>query len=109
MDRFPIGSRMLKENYYMDESLGGTDSLNTAVQTQKELITIQKKYGFQLRKWSLNTSRLLKDIPHSVREVNLDLRDNISKTIKILGKNIKVISKRYERTRKTIRSPWHPC
>ncbi|XP_058988017.1 uncharacterized protein LOC131807010 [Musca domestica] len=81
MERYPLGSQMLKDNFYMDDGLGGADSLSTAI--QKELITILKQHGFILRKWSSNTPRLLKDIPHSDREVNLDL--NESQTIKTLG------------------------
>ncbi|XP_058984316.1 uncharacterized protein LOC131805086 [Musca domestica] len=83
MERYPLGSQMLKDNFYMDDGLGGADSLSTAIEIQKELITILKQHGFILRKWSSNTPRLLKDIPHSDREVNLDL--NESQTIKTLG------------------------
>ncbi|XP_058987182.1 uncharacterized protein LOC131806659 [Musca domestica] len=82
LDRYPLGSEMLKENFYMDDGLGG-GSLNIAMETQKELIIILKKHGFNLRKWSSNSPRLLKDIPYSDREVNLDFDE--SKTIKTLG------------------------
>ncbi|XP_073841434.1 uncharacterized protein [Musca autumnalis] len=85
MDRYPLGSKMLKENFYMDDGLSGADSLSTALETQKELIAILKQHGFNLRKWSSNFLRLLKDIPHSDREVNLDLDENINKTIKTFG------------------------
>ncbi|XP_061394371.1 uncharacterized protein LOC133329930, partial [Musca vetustissima] len=83
MERYPLGSQMLKDNFYMDDGLGGADSLSKAIEIQKELITILKQHGFILRKWSSNTPRLLKDIPHNDREVNLDL--NESQTIKTLG------------------------
>ncbi|XP_073841408.1 uncharacterized protein [Musca autumnalis] len=85
MDRYPLGSKMLKENFYMDDGLSGADSLSTALESQTELIAILKQHGFNLRKWSSNSLRLLKDIPHSDREVNLDLDENINKTIKTLG------------------------
>ncbi|XP_073841598.1 uncharacterized protein [Musca autumnalis] len=68
MDRYPLGSKMLKENFYMDDGLSGADSLSTALETQKELIAILKQHGFNLRKWSSNSLRLLKD-------------ENINKTI----------------------------
>lgn len=67
----------------MDDGLGGSDSLNIAMETKKELIIILKKHGFSLRKWSSNSPRLLKDIPYSDREVNLDFDE--SKSIKTLG------------------------
>ncbi|XP_073811772.1 uncharacterized protein [Musca autumnalis] len=44
MDRYPLGSKMLKENFYMDDGLSGADSLSTALETQKELIAILKQH-----------------------------------------------------------------
>ncbi|XP_073841194.1 uncharacterized protein [Musca autumnalis] len=55
MDRYPLGSKMLKENFYMDDGLSGADSLSTALETQRELIAILKQHGFNLRKWSSNS------------------------------------------------------
>ncbi|XP_061401019.1 uncharacterized protein LOC133336755, partial [Musca vetustissima] len=69
MERYPLGSQMLKDNFYMDDGLCGADSLSTAIEIQKELVTILKQHGFILRKWSSNTPRLLKNIPHSDREI----------------------------------------
>ncbi|XP_073844791.1 uncharacterized protein [Musca autumnalis] len=44
MDRYPLGSKMLKENFYIDDGLSGADSLSTALETQKELIAILKQH-----------------------------------------------------------------
>lgn len=51
---YPYGSQMLKNNFYVDDGLGGSDSLSIALQTQKELITVLRSHGFNLKKWCAN-------------------------------------------------------
>lgn len=82
---YPSGSHMLENNFYVDDGLGGSDSLNSALQTQRELIAILEKHGFNLKKWSANHPQLLKNIPPGDQEVDLDFNSNNTNTIKTLG------------------------
>ena len=83
---FPLGAQMLRDNFYMDDCLGGSDSLNLATETQKELIKILQRHGLNLRKWCANHPQLLNNIPLGSQEVNLDFTSNDNNyTIKTLG------------------------
>lgn len=80
---YPYGSQCLQDNFYVDDGLGGSDSLNTAIRIQDELITILKRHGFLLKKWCSNHPQLLKGIPISDQEINFDFNEGT--TIKTLG------------------------
>ncbi|XP_075150528.1 uncharacterized protein LOC142224631 [Haematobia irritans] len=82
--KYPYGSKMLKDNFYVDDGLGGSDN-NIAITTQNELIQMLKQYGFNLKKWCANHPKLLKDIPEADQEVNLDFDVISSDTVKTLG------------------------
>ncbi|XP_075164230.1 uncharacterized protein LOC142236821 [Haematobia irritans] len=83
--KYPYGSKMLKDNFYVDDGLGGSDNINIAITTQNQLIQMLKEYGFNLKKWCANHPRLLKDIPEADQEVNLDFDVISSDTVKTLG------------------------
>lgn len=84
--KFPYGSQMLKDNFYVDDGLGGSDSLKIALEMQHELIIMLKKHGFSLKKWCANHPQLLRAIPAGDQEVNLDFDNNgAASTIKTLG------------------------
>ncbi|XP_037929405.1 uncharacterized protein LOC119663875 [Teleopsis dalmanni] len=80
---YPLGAQILCDNFYVDDGLGGSDSLITAIEAQRQLIHILKRYHFYLRKWSANHPQLLKNISQDDQEVNLDFDNNES--IKTLG------------------------
>ncbi|XP_037927917.1 uncharacterized protein LOC119662382 [Teleopsis dalmanni] len=80
---YRLGAQILCDNFYVDDGLGGSDSLITAIEAQRQLIHILKKHHFCLRKWSANHPQLLKNISQDDQEVNLDFDNNES--IKTLG------------------------
>lgn len=83
--RYPLGAEALKQNFYVDDGLPGSDSLMSAIQLQKELATILKSAGFELRKWCANHPQLLQGIPAEHKEINLDFGDDSRDRIKTLG------------------------
>ncbi|XP_075156316.1 uncharacterized protein LOC142229623 [Haematobia irritans] len=83
--KYPYGSKMLKDNFYVDDGLGGSDNINIAITTQNQLIQMLKQYGFNLKKWCANHPKLLKDIPEADQEVILDFDVISSDTVKTLG------------------------
>ncbi|XP_073820558.1 uncharacterized protein [Musca autumnalis] len=46
--RYPLDSQFLQENFYVDDGLGGADSLITAINMQQQLIQVMKDSGFNL-------------------------------------------------------------
>ncbi|XP_075150877.1 uncharacterized protein LOC142224985 [Haematobia irritans] len=82
MDKYPLGATILKQDFYIDDGMSGSDSLVTAKEMQSQLTSLLKKAGFKLRKWCANHRQLLQDIPQDDQEVNVDF-ENAS--IKALG------------------------
>lgn len=83
--KYPLASQFLTENFYVDDGLGGCDSLVTTMHLQEQLVQIMKAGGFTLRKWCANHPQLLRNIPREELEVNLDFQSTRIETIKTLG------------------------
>uniref|UniRef100_A0A182NDE4 Uncharacterized protein n=1 Tax=Anopheles dirus TaxID=7168 RepID=A0A182NDE4_9DIPT len=60
---FPVASKALQEDFYVDDFLGGTDDECQAVQLVKELQQLLKKGGFTLKKWNSNSTAVLDEVP----------------------------------------------
>ncbi|XP_067206332.1 uncharacterized protein [Linepithema humile] len=73
---YPIGSRIVLRDFYVDDLLTGASTLQEATEIKKQTIELLKGGGFELTKWSSNHSSL-KDIgvPHK-KEFNLTLDYN---------------------------------
>ncbi|XP_074026910.1 uncharacterized protein [Leptinotarsa decemlineata] len=51
--RFPLASRiLLSDSIYVDDVIGGCNSLDEALEIQRQLIELCRKGGFHLKKWS---------------------------------------------------------
>ena len=53
--RYPLGSIVLEKNTYVDDSLGGGDTIEETVEIKNQLINILKSGGFPTAKWSSNS------------------------------------------------------
>jgi len=82
--RYPEACRALNQDFYVDDFLGGAASLSEALKLRNDLITVLKKAGMELCKWSSNDYRLLKDVngTNSSGTNNFTDKEN---TTKILG------------------------
>lgn len=83
---FPLASEILKHSVYIDDILGGSNSLATALDTKNQIINLLKHGGFEARKWASNSSELLEDVPDTHKQnfnISLDLENN--NVLKILG------------------------
>lgn len=54
-------SKVIEESCYMDDLVHGSHDIGSAKKLQHELITLMKQGGFNLRKWSSNDARLLRE------------------------------------------------
>lgn len=62
---FPLAAEIIKNNFYVDDCMAGS---NTIFDTQKLVSQINNLLmagGFQLRKWTSNDNRILRDIPEA--------------------------------------------
>ncbi|XP_062557578.1 uncharacterized protein LOC134222449 [Armigeres subalbatus] len=75
---YPLGSRAISEDTYMDDVITGANTVEEACELQKQLIEMTEKGGFRLRKWASNNPKVLEGLPENslaIREgdsINLD-------------------------------------
>lgn len=67
---FPLASKAVHHSFYVDDGLTGADSINDALNLQKELQTLFARAGFHLRKWNTSESAVLKQIPAELRDAS---------------------------------------
>ena len=63
----PQVAKAIKHSFYVDDFLGGANSLEEAIQLVNDLRQELLKYGFPLRKWSSNDQNLIKSISNELR------------------------------------------
>ncbi|XP_062534704.1 uncharacterized protein LOC134203884 [Armigeres subalbatus] len=84
-DNFPLGGPALIKNFYVDDYIGGAQSIGEAINTRTELNELLVKGGFQLRKWASNVPRALEGLDPSQIESKAFLNLDTEKAIKTLG------------------------
>ncbi|XP_075151048.1 uncharacterized protein LOC142225157 [Haematobia irritans] len=83
-DTYPLASKIIRENLYVDDVLAGAHTVEDAIKSRKELILALDSAGFQLMKWSSNNHNVIQDLPsEQVLPLNwLDLsEDSSTKTL----------------------------
>lgn len=79
--RFPLGSQMLKMDFYVDDLLSGADTVSDAIEMQRQAIQIMLCGGFEIRKWSSNCPNVTEQLDDDARE----LCSGSQSTLKTLG------------------------
>ncbi|XP_075150765.1 uncharacterized protein LOC142224874 [Haematobia irritans] len=85
-DTYPLASKILQENLYVDDVLAGAHTIEDAITSRKQLILALESAGFQLMKWTTNNHNIIQDLPKDqLLPVNwLDLsEDSSTKTLGI--------------------------
>lgn len=84
-DSHPLASKILTQDFYVDDVLSGAHDLSSARIAQTELISVLSSAGFNLRKWTSNSRHLLEHLPpeHILKKDFLNIDRNSS--IKTLG------------------------
>lgn len=82
--QFPAASAVIKRDFYVDDLMSGSNTLEDALILQMDVIKILESGGFKLRKWAANHVDLLSHLPETHRQMEIvDMSDTI--TIKTLG------------------------
>ncbi|XP_058816784.1 uncharacterized protein LOC131680080 [Topomyia yanbarensis] len=82
---FPLAALVVKQGFYVDDLLTGSDNLETLVETGHQLVSLLNRGGFSLRKWSANHPTILEHIPEKDRETLTVVELDQSPSIKTLG------------------------
>lgn len=70
--QFPMACNVIKTDFYVDDVLSGANSVEKARDLYAELKSLMNSACFNLRKWTSNSSELLKTIPSSDRELQAE-------------------------------------
>ncbi|XP_073953554.1 uncharacterized protein [Choristoneura fumiferana] len=84
--RYPQAAQVIRHSIFVDDILCGHDSVESARALQTELINLLALGGFQLSKWTSNSSQLLERFPDDQCDMpkDFDIRPE-SNSIKVLG------------------------
>ncbi|KMQ84915.1 hypothetical protein RF55_16893 [Lasius niger] len=85
-DQFPLAKQVLLSDFYMDDVLTGTDTIEETIKLQRELTTLLAKGHFILRKWRANDKRIISHLlEENKAEDSLVLnKESLLKTLGVL-------------------------
>ncbi|XP_017797537.1 PREDICTED: uncharacterized protein LOC108578673 [Habropoda laboriosa] len=81
--RFPHASTILKRDFYVDDALTGTSTIEEGLVLSKNLTRLLKLADMKIRQWASNDRRLLQGL--SEDHINSKLHLGESSTVKTLG------------------------
>ncbi|XP_052901615.1 uncharacterized protein LOC128309298 [Anopheles moucheti] len=81
----PVAADALKNNFYVDDFIGGADSIESARHLRLELSKLLSKGGFELRKWTSNRLEVLTGLASDQIGTQSALQFMPDETIKALG------------------------
>lgn len=65
---YPLASKMIQRDVFVDDIITGTDNLNEALILQEQTIKLLNSGGFETHKWCSNNQLILENIPVESRE-----------------------------------------
>lgn len=80
---FPRASEVLKQHFYVDDLLTGTNTVKEARELRDEIIGLLHRGGFVIRQWASNDTRIIHDLSNNAIHANYSLSDDQS--LKTLG------------------------
>ncbi|XP_062704131.1 uncharacterized protein LOC134286522 [Aedes albopictus] len=83
---FPVASKVVEEDVYIDDVVSGADTIEQAVQLRSDLTDMLNSGGFPVHKWCASDAAILDTVPEEDREKYLVFEDSdVNKVIKTLG------------------------
>jgi hypothetical protein len=80
--QYPRAAQVLNNDFYVDDLLSGTSTIEDAINMQKEISSLLQTAGLTLRKWASNHSTFLDTIPKELQEtqptLSLDNEDRVT-------------------------------
>lgn len=84
MNTHPKAANAILHDFYVDDFISGADSTEQAVELAKQVDTILKSGGFNLRKWTSNCAEVTEQIHFAQNNVH-DLHFGQRESTKLLG------------------------
>lgn len=84
-DNYPKAKPVLQKDFYVDDLISGSDSVEGAIQLRDELNELLMKGGFSLRKWCSNSLGVLKDLSPEQVATQSTVTFQEEESIKTLG------------------------
>jgi hypothetical protein len=69
-NQYPRAAQVLSSDFYVDDLLSGTSTIEDVIKMQKEISSLLQTAGLTLRKWASNHSTFLDTIPKVLQEHN---------------------------------------
>lgn len=82
---YPLGRQALEKCFYVDDFIGGADSVEEAIRLRTELSELLEKGGFELRKWTSNRLEVLHGLNDDQIGTQSSLQFGPNETVKTLG------------------------
>ncbi|XP_049294208.1 uncharacterized protein LOC125769517 [Anopheles funestus] len=82
---YPVAASALKSNFYVDDFIGGADSIESARRLRVELDELLSRGGFELRKWTSNRLEVLTGLTADQIGTQSALQFIPDETVKTLG------------------------
>jgi hypothetical protein len=67
---YPRADQVLSNDFYVDDLLSGTSTVEEAIKMQQEISSLLQTAGLTLRKWASNNTTFLDTIPGSCKKYN---------------------------------------
>jgi hypothetical protein len=81
-EQHPRATQVLNNDFYVDDLVSGTSTMENAINMQKKLSSLLQTAGHTLRKWTSNHSTFLDTIPKELQEtqptLSLDNEDGVT-------------------------------
>ncbi|XP_050056092.1 uncharacterized protein LOC126549769 [Aphis gossypii] len=84
-NQFPLAKNLLVTSTYVDDIVAGADTERVVLELQRQLISLLRKGGFNLRKWASNCDAILKGIPAEDRAMDPSFELKDDQSVKVLG------------------------
>lgn len=88
-NEFPLAASHVLNNFYVDDYLGGADTVEDTIKLMRDIDTLLKRGGFVLRKWKTSNKRVIKDFGAiDGIEVDIKLQDDDQSSVLGLKWNV---------------------
>ena len=78
--KYPQASQAVLKSFYVDNGLGGADTVEEAIQLRADLQSLFQLGGFHLRKWKSNKQDVLSTIPSDLVDPKVTQELNTMRT-----------------------------
>ncbi|XP_058817191.1 uncharacterized protein LOC131680497 [Topomyia yanbarensis] len=84
-DSYPLAGPAVRKSFYIDDFIGGAQSITEAIQLRTELSELLAKGGFPLRKWTSNQLSVLAGLSSDEIGTQSSIQFDKHETVKTLG------------------------